>query len=215
MSGQQPQEKRFECMDDFEQPTEPMSQVFLSPFSAPTYQTGASIDQKGIPAPQLDERPFPKSGAPPVDVFSQPPATPPVYPVLPPASPESRNGRPPGGALPYKHPGKLEAMVRRQPRRSIFPEMVGLFFLAVELLLLLRLVFLLFGVSASNVWVALVYTISTFFLLPFSLLLENVKIPLLSGTELYSDLLIVFALFVYGLLSRILVRFFKALLNSR
>ena len=86
---------------------------------------------------------------------------------------------------------------------------------AVELLLLLRLLFLLFGAPASNVGVAFVYTVSTFFLLPFYSLLENVKIPLLNGTELYSDLLIVCAIFVYGLLSRILVRFFKALLNSR
>jgi len=92
---------------------------------------------------------------------------------------------------------------------------VGLFFVAVELFLLLRLVFLLTGSTDNTVWVGLVNTISTVFLLPFLLLLENVKIPLISGTELYTDLLIVFALFVYGLISRVLVRFLKALLNSR
>lgn len=215
MRGQQSQENRFEQREDHEQPTEPMSQVFLSPFSAPTYQTGISIDQQGIPAPQLDERPFPKQGATPVGVFSRPPATPPVYPVLPPAHPEIHNGRPPGGAPPHIHPGRPEGFVPRQPRRSSFPAFVGLFFVAVELLLLLRLVFPLLGASASNVWVALVYTISTIFMLPFRLLLENVKIPLLYGTELYYDLLIVFALLMYGLLSRVLVRFLKALLNSR
>ena len=96
-----------------------------------------------------------------------------------------------------------------------FLALVGLFFLGVELVLLLRLLFLLFGAQTSNVWVAFVYTVSTFFLLPFFLLLENVKIPLLNGTELYSDLLIVCAIFVYGLLSRILVRLLKALLNLR
>jgi hypothetical protein len=215
MSGQQSQEKRFEQMDDFEQPTEPMSQVFLSPFFVPTYQTGVPVDQKGVPAPQLDERPFPKSGIAPVDVFNRPLGTPPVYPVLPPAPYESRNGRPPGGAPPYIHPGKPEAFAPRQPRNSSFPVLVGLFFVAVELFLLLRLVFLLVGLTDNNGWVGLVNTISTVFLLPFMLLLENVKIPLLYGTELYSDLLIVFALFVYGLLSRVLVRFLKAVLNSR
>jgi hypothetical protein len=215
MRGQRSQENRFEQMDGHEQPTEPMSQVFLSPFSAPTYQTGASIDRQGVPAPQLDERPFPKQSAIPVGAISHPPATPPVYPVLPPAPAEGRNGRPPGGAPPRMHPGRPEAFVPRQPRRSSFPAFVDLFFVAVELLLLLRLVFLLFGASASNVWVALVYTISAIFMLPFRLLLENVRIPLLYGTELYTGLLIVFAFFVYGLLSRVLVRFFKALLNSR
>jgi hypothetical protein len=189
-----------------------MAQVFLPPYAAPTFQTGASIEQNAIPAPQLDERPFPKSGANPVEV-SRSPATPPAYPVLPTAPSESRNSRP-GDAPLYLHPGKSDAFVRRQPRRSSFPALVGLFFLAVELLLLLRLLFLLFGAPTSNVWVAFVYTVSTFFLLPFFLLLENVKIPLLNGTELYSDLLIVCAIFVYGLLSRILVRCFKALLKS-
>lgn len=208
MSGQRSQDKRFEQMDDFEQPTEPMSQVFLSPFFAPTYQ-------KGIPAPQLDERPFPKSGNAPVNVYSYPQGTPPVNPVLPPAPLESRNGKPPEGTQPHIHPGKAEAFAPHRPRNSSFPVLVGLFFVAVELFLLLRLVFALVGLTDNNGWVGLVNTISTVFLLPFLLLLENVKIPLLYGTELYTDLLIVFALFVYGLLSRVLVRFLKALLNSR
>jgi hypothetical protein len=201
-------------MHDFEKPTEPMSHVFLPPYSAPTFQTGALTDRRDVPAPQLDERPFPKSGAHPVEI-SRSPATPPMYQVLPPTSPESHNSRPPGGVTPYEHPGKPDAFVRHHTRRNSFPALVGLFFLVVELVLLLRLLFLLFGAQTSNVWVAFVYTVSTFFLLPFFLLLENVKIPLLNGTELYSDLLIVCAIFVYGLLSRILVRLFKALLNSR
>jgi hypothetical protein len=82
-------------------------------------------------------------------------------------------------------------------------------------LLLLRLLFSLFGAPTSNMWVGFVYTVSTIFLLPFFLLLQNVRIPLINGTELYSDLLIVCAIFVYGVISRILVRFFKALLNAR
>jgi len=200
-------------MHDFEEPTEPMSQVFLPPYSAPTFHAGALTDLNDVPTPQMDERPFPKSGANPVEI-SRSPAPPTVYQVMPPVSPESHNSGPPGGVIPSVHPGKPDAFVRRQTRRNSFPALVGSFFLLVELLLLLRLLFLLFGVQTSSVWVAFVYTVSTFFLLPFFLLLENVKIPLLNGTELYSDLLIVGAIFVYGLLSRILVRLFKALLNS-
>jgi hypothetical protein len=200
-------------MHDFEEPTEPMSQVFLPPNSAPTFQTGITTDWHALPAPQLDEVPFPKSGTHPVDVSGLS-AIPPMYPILTPAPPESRNGRSPGVA-PHMPTGKPDELVQRQARRSSFPALVGLFFVAVEFLLLLRLLFTLFGAPISNVWVAFVYTVSTFFLLPFFLLLENVKIPLINGTEFYSDLIIVCAIFVYGFLSRMLVRFFKALLNSR
>ena len=201
-------------MHDFEEPTEPMSQVFLPPYSAPTFQTGVTIDRNAIPAPQLDEVPFPKSGTHPVDVSGLS-SNPPMYPILTPAIPNSPNGRSPGVAPPHVYTGKPDAFMQRQTRRSSFPALVGLFFLVMEFLLLLRLLFSLFGAPISNVWVGFVYTVSTFFLLPFFLLLQNVKIPLINGTELYSNLLIVCAIFVYGVISRIFVRFFKALLNAR
>ncbi len=218
MPRQQPPENRFEQLGDHEQPTEPMSQIISSPFSLPTLDPESSIDQKGVPAPQLDERPFPKQSANPVDAFNRQPTTPPIYPVLPPATPESRNGRPPGGTLPYIHPRKPGKSVASQLRRSLIPAFVRLFFVVVELLLLLRIVFQLFRLlnsSDNNVWAGLVYTTSALFVLPFRLLLENVKIPILYGTELYNYLLIVFALLMYVLISRILVRFLKAVLNSR
>ncbi len=159
-------------MHDFEEPTEPMSQVFLPPYSAPTFQTGISTEPYAIPTPELDEVPFPKSRANPVDVSGLS-AIPPMYPILQPATPEGRNGRP-SGVAPPMHTGKPDALVQPQTRRSSFPALVGLFFLAVEFLLLVRLLFFLFGAPIS----------------------------------------IVCAIFVYGFLSRILVRFFKALLNS-
>ncbi|HEY6285546.1 MAG TPA: hypothetical protein VIX20_07790 [Ktedonobacteraceae bacterium] len=199
-------------MHDFEKPTEPMSQVFLPPYSAPTFQTGISTDRNAIPAPQLDEVPFPKSSANVVDISGMP-ANPPMYPILPPAVPDIRKGGSPGVAGVY--PGKPDTFVQRKTRRSSFPALVGLFFLAVQCLLLLRLLLSLFGAPIGNVWVGLVYTVSTFFLLPLMLLLLNVKIPLINGTALYSALLIVGAIFVYGFLSRIFVRFFKTLLNAR
>ena len=198
-------------MHNFEEPTEPMSQVFLPTYSDPTFQTGLSTGRNAIPAPQLEEVPFPKSSVNPVDISGLP-ATPPMYPILPPATADIRNGGSPGVAGVY--PGKPGTFVQRQTRRSKFPALVGLFFLAVECLLLLRLLLSLFGAPMSNVWVGLVYTVSTFFLLPFFLLLQNVKIPLINGTALYSALVIVGAIFVYGFLSRIFVRFFKTLLNA-
>jgi hypothetical protein len=211
MHKQQPQDNRFEQMSDYEQPTEPMSQVILSPYSSTIPGSEFSIDEKDVPAPQLDERPFPKQGANPVDAFHPLPATPYMYPVLPAAPAEGLNGRPPGGAL----PGMPDKSARRQPHRSSFPVFVRLFFVVVEIVLLLRLLFLLSGTSDSNVWIGLINTLSGIFVLPFRLLLENVKIPLLYGSELYNYLLIVFALLMYAVLSRILVRFLKAVLYSR
>jgi len=201
-------------MHDFEEPTEPMSQVFLPNYAAPTFQSGISPDRNAIPSPPLDEVPFPKSGTDPTDRSGMSGVSP-IYPILQPAIPDSRNGWSPGVAPPDNYTGKPDTFMPHQTRKSSFPTVAGLFFLAVEILLLLRLVFSLFGAPISNLWVGFVYTVSTFFLLPFFLLLENVKIPLINGTEFYSDLLIVCAIFVYGVISRILVRFLKALLNGR
>src|SRR5215831_14381362 len=109
MSGQQPQENRFEYMNEFEQPTEPMSQVFLSPFFAPTHQTGIPSGQNSVPAPQLDERPFPKSAIAPVDVFNYPVGAPPGSTVLPPDAQEGYNDRRPGKTQPRVNAGKDKA----------------------------------------------------------------------------------------------------------
>jgi hypothetical protein len=205
--------KRVVKMHDFEEPTEPMSRVFLPPYSMPTFQTDISTDQNAIPAPQLDEVPFPKSGMNPVDISGMS-AIPPIYPILLPATPVSNYGGSSGVTSPDVNAVKPEAHLKRKTRRSWFPSLVGLLGLVVEFLLLLRLVISLFGTPISHVWVGFVYTVSTFFLLPFFLLLENVKIPLINGTEFYSDLIIVCAIFVYGFISRILVRFLKVLLNE-
>jgi len=212
MHKQQPPDNRFEHMSDYEQPTEPMSQVILSPYSSTRPVPESSIDEKDIPAPRLDERPFPKQSANPAGAFHQPPGPPAMYPVLPPAPAQGLNGRPPGGVLAGIPPRVAEKPAPRKPHRSSFPVFVGFFFVVVEILLLLRLLFLVSGTSGSNIWVGLVNMLSGIFVLPFRLLLENVKIPLLYGSELYNDLLIVFALLMYVILSRILVRFLKAVL---
>jgi len=92
---------------------------------------------------------------------------------------------------------------------------VGLLFVLVQLLLLVRVVLLLLGQPSSIWWVGLIYSISSVFVLPFRLLLQNVNVPLIAGTELYNYLLVLLAILLYGLISRILVRFLKALLHSR
>src|SRR6059058_1532061 len=109
-------------MHDFEEPTEPMSQVFLPSYSAPTFQTGISIERYAIPTPELDEKPFPKSCGNPVDLSGLS-AIPPKYPILQPATPQGRNGRSPGVAPPMPT-GKPDTLVKPQTRRSSFPALV-------------------------------------------------------------------------------------------
>lgn len=102
-----------------------------------------------------------------------------------------------------------------QPRRSPFPSFVGAFFVLVQVLLLTRFMLQLFAQPHSAKWVQIVYSASSIFVQPFLLLLRNVTLPAAVGKELYISLVILIAILIYGLLSRILVRFFKALLNSR
>ncbi len=49
------------------------------------------------------------------------------------------------------------------------------------------------------------------FVLPFRLLLQNIAVPISTAFEMYTLL----AILAYGLLSRLLVRFLRALLGSR
>jgi len=57
--------------------------------------------------------------------------------------------------------------------------------------------------------VGTIYTFSSIFVLPFRLILQSFAPALPSSIELYTLL----AILIYGLLSRILVRFLKALLH--
>ena len=211
-----PPETQFDDLDEHNQPTEPMSAIILSPHSAPTYTIGATngaagYPQGGIPAPLPPELPFPQNGqvAAPYPYQSE---TPQAYPVLPPSPVMNGSGRPPGGAAPS---GALGRSLPLYPRRSSFPTFVGVLFLLVQLLLLARVVLLLFGVSASNIGVELVYAGGGLFAWPFRLLLEHLNLPAQIGGELISYLAALIAILAYGLFARILVRFLKALLHSR
>jgi hypothetical protein len=104
---------------------------------------------------------------------------------------------------------------RTSPRRSVFPAVVGLFFVLIQLLLLVRVALQFLGQSGNLWWVGLIYNISNVFVLPLRLLLQNVNVPVIAGTDLYNYLLFLVAILIYGLISRILVRFLKALLHSR
>lgn len=203
--------QRSDDIDEHDQPTEPSLPVVLPPIS-PTIPYGVpTVANEYIPVPQPHDRPFPYQdvayGNPPYAA----PATP-VYPVLPP-TPEMGNGRrPPGGAIPGYPIGSDRgnaSVSTSRARRSSLPLLVGIFFVLVQLLLLTRFVLILLAFPASTTWVGNIYTLSSIFVLPFRVLLQSFAPALPSSVELYTLL----AILIYGLLSRILVRFLKALLH--
>jgi hypothetical protein len=215
MRRNQPKDSRFEEYDEHNQPTEPMSQVILTPYSSPANIYGAPTN----PLSESDKQLFLPPGS---NAFLAPGSSnrsrvSPAYPFLPAVPAFSGNGRPPGGAYPVSpadiaQPGKRR---RAQPRRSAFPALMGLLFVLIQLLLLVRVVLQLLGQPGSLWWVELIYNISNVFVLPFRLLLQNINIPLIAGTDVYNYLLVLVAILLYGLIARILVRFLKALLHSR
>jgi hypothetical protein len=186
MRRHQPQDSHFDEIDEHDAPTEPMMPIAIAPFLRT--QAG-STDQ------------------------------PAQYPYLPPAQ-VKRNGhgrqRPPGGAPPSAASPVYPVLAARpakqaQPKRSTIPTFVGTFFVIVQLLLLMRFLLKLMSMPGNGGWVSIVYTISGLFVFPFRLLLQNMALSLPVSVEVFTLL----AILVYGLFSRILVRFLKALLNSR
>lgn len=195
MRRHRPQDSSFEDIDEHDQPTEPMMPIVIAPF-APTQVNGTTQPAQASHYPNLPPAPIkknkqhgqrPAGGAIP---SSLPPVSPayPVYPVLP--------------ARPVQ---------KAQPRQSAIPPLVGVFFVAVQLLLLIRFLLKLLNISGNARWLNIVYDVSDVFVFPFRLLLQNTPLTFSLSIEVYTLL----AILVYGLFSRILVRFLKALLNSR
>ena len=209
-------EPPFEDFDEHDSPTEPMSAIVLSPYtvSSSSPAGGNGLEAYGvptIPAPQPPEAPFPRNGQP-VTPFAPLPETPGAYPVLPALPLKQGNGRPPGGA---GFAGAQRKPGRMQPRQSSIPVVVGALFVAAQLILLVRVVLMLFGVPAGNILVELVYGGGKVLAWPLRLLLVNLHLPAQIGADLIGYLAALLAILVYGVLGRVLVRFLKALLNSR
>ena len=190
MRRQQPQDSfPIDEIDEHDQPTEPMMPIVIAPF-APTQANGNAQPAAYPylqPAPtkkkrRNDQRPPGGALVSPISSVS------PVYPVLP--------------ARPAK---------QARPRQSSIPAFVGLLFVMVQLLLLVRFMLKLLSIPGNAGWVSIIYAVSGLFVFPFRLLLQNLALSLPVSVEVFTLL----AILVYGLFSRILVRFLKALLNSR
>lgn len=205
MGRQRSQNTPFK-LGDYNEPTEPVERITLPPYVNPTYGASSfSPDALTVPAPQPDARPVPQDTVPAyLYPYHQQPA---VYPVLPDAPLKGYRGSPPGGATRYPQP-------LRRRRRSVIPGLVGLFLLLVQLALLARVVCVLLGVQNTSPWLALLFAASDLFVQPVRLLAANINLSFLaSAPQLLTVLELLVAILAYGILSRLLVRLLKALLN--
>jgi hypothetical protein len=105
---------------------------------------------------------------------------------------------------------------RNQPtrRRRFFPACVGLFFLCVQLLLVVRFGVRFLSLSPAIAWVGVVTDVSEIFVVPFRELWSQMPLVgnLVPATiELYT----LIAILLYGVLSRLLVGILKVMLKSR
>jgi len=196
MTNSEPKDSYLDELDEHDQPTEPWLPAVASPFG-PTAGPG----ELSIPAPQPYERPFPTQSATPVPGSNGGLPGTPVYPQLPPA----------GGVIPAIPANTQAPPVPSTPRRSPWPILLGLFFVTVQLLLLVRFVLKVINWPTSTYWVGTVYNVSAIFVFPFQLLWKNLALPIPGSLELYTLL----AVPIYWLLSRLLVHLLKAILHSR
>lgn len=219
MSNAQPDENG---PDLHSQPTEPLSPLVLSPFSSTVGGDAASVEEEILPAPQPSEHPFPQQLLPLVPTQPVPPSPGPSIAVQNPvpgvAVPVGGNGKHPGGnGVPGPHapvspqPQNTTVSGQAARRRSLLPTAVGMFFVVVQLLLLVCFVLRVIQVSASNVWVNLLYGLSSVFVFPFKLLFAQLSLPIPVGIQLYTLL----AILVYGVISRFLVRLLKVITKNR
>lgn len=209
MYGSQPQDEYYQGTDEHNAPTEPLRLVHPSSNSAGKIGGhGHNGALPSLPAPTPIEHPFPYLDTPPARPHYRSPETP-VYPVSPhmPAAGKRKKGSfPPGGASSI-YPSPVQKAAPRR-RHSVIPVLVGIFFVAVQFLLLLRFLLKFINIQGNATWIPIVYTLSSIFVLPFRLIFQQITLPIPISLELYT----LIAILVYGLLSRIVVRVLKALL---
>ena len=92
----------------------------------------------------------------------------------------------------------------------MLPLAVGMCFVLMQMLLLVRFSLKLFDISSDIVWVGAVYGVSNVLVLPFRALFLQLGIPQFFTIETYTLL----AIFVYGIVSRILVHTLKVLMKT-
>ncbi len=191
--------KDARVVDEHNQPTEPIPAV--------------------VPAPQMDTVPAALQ-TPVASMPSRPNASPPAnapnapkfdaYPYHQPAAEQ-------GVSAPNPVKGGVADQMPVQKTRTrpfyfqFLPLGVGLVFVCVQLLLLVRFILRLFDVPIETTWISIVYALSNLPLLPFQAWLPPLSAFWPANIEIYTLL----AVLVYGLISRLLVRLLKIVLGVR
>ena len=198
-------------IDEHDEPTEPMRRSDVLAFATTLPDASLVLDGVDVPSPKSATQPFPYQYVQPSANAPDTPRNVPEghYPYLPSRIAPKGNG-PAGGAHVQPEVGAT-AKQEQNVVRGLFPLAVGMCFVAVQMLLLVRFTFKLLNVSAGVAWVGAIYDTSSVFVLPFRLLFLQFSIPLLLTAEIYTLL----AILCYGLLSRILVRVLKIFLKTR
>lgn len=162
--------------------------------------------------------------APTVTGNRLPPDTPPIA-MMRPGLPQQVPAQPPLiGAYPFLPPPvRQNGQATSQPQdagiaiaggrrlRRLFPALVGLCFVAVQVLLLADFALQGFGQWNNTFWVNVVYVISAIFILPMQTLVHLLPPPISIPTQIVTLL----AILLYGMISRVVVRCLKLLLHTR
>ncbi len=184
-------------VDEHDAPTEPLPPVDTLPIVPPQQSLT-------LPAPPPADQ---LAAYQPGQALAGPPSPPRPYPYVPPPPATTQQG-------PAQEDGeKIKAAgigKRMSGRRSLKPLIPGFFFIAIQLLLLLRFCLKITGLMADQGWVGVVMGVSEVFVSPFRALLLQVSLQLPAQVEIYTLLAIV----VYGLISRLLVHLLKMILKS-
>lgn len=194
-------------VDEHDEPTEPIRRTDIAAFlPIPGAEDVPSAKSPTQPFPQHYVQPplvIPNAPNPPASVGGS-------YPYLPP-KPSVQSGQRPAGGVPPQAEALLTPKQGKNTRRKLVPSAVGMCFVAIQMLLLVRFFLKLLQSSADNSWVGVVYDISNVFVLPFRLLFLQYSVPLFGTLEVYTLL----AVLIYGVVSRIIVRSLKMLLKTR
>lgn len=197
----QPPMKNEGVFDEHSEPTEPLPPLVLP--AVPV--TIADEETQPLAPPIMPTVPAFVAPATTNQPLSPPPYSPPVqsYPYLP-QNPTTQKGE--------KLPD--EAIAPRK-QSKLLPLSVGMCFVVVQLLLVLRLVQQVVNIFAPKNWLNAVQGVSDLFVLPFYVLLQKLLPSLALNTWLYTSLAVVLAIIVYGLVSRLVVHLLKIFLARR
>ncbi len=195
-------------IDEHDEPTEPLPRADIEAFVPTLPNSVVPPSEQDVPSPKIDTHPFPHRFIEEPLVRSNPPqmlVPNGVYPVLP-AMPDVVSNNVPSGSGTANSEAQGNGVWR-----NILPLAVGMCFVAIQMLLLVRFSLKLLNISPDTLWAEAIYGVSNVFVLPFHALFLQLAVPQFFTVELYTLLAIV----AYSIVSRIIVHTLKALLKTR